>query len=191
MNGRSSNVTAIDAKTNKIIATIKLDGKPEFAVPDTKGLLFINIENKSEIVELNTKTFEVIKKWSVAPGVSPSGLAIDIKNNILFSGCDNNMMTISNAEKGKVITTVPIGGRVDACAFDPKTGLAFSSNGEGSLTVIKEVSPKEFKVVDNISTIKGLRTMALNPKNHDVYLVGNLDGKRDSDEFGILVLKRK
>ena len=189
-NGHSSNSTAIDAKTNKIAGTVDLDGKPEFAVSNGEGLMYVNLEDKSLIEEFNPKTLKVIAKWPLAPGEGPSGLAFDIKNNILFSGCDNKLMVIVNAITGKVISTVPIGGRVDACGFDPGTNLAFSSNGEGSLTVVKELSPKEFKVVDNVDTGKGLRTMALDPTTHNVYLIGTLEGKNNMKSFGVLILKK-
>ena len=191
MNGRSSNVTVIDAKTNNVIGTIKLDGRPEFAVANEKGLIYVNLEDKSQIEVLNTSTLKTIKTWSLAPGKSPSGLAIDLRNNILFSGCHNNLMVIVNANTGKVITTLPIGSHVDGCAFDPGTNLAFSSNGEGSITIIKEESPEKFKVVDNIQTEKGLRTMALDPVIHKIYLSGMLEGNNNEKNFGVLVLEKK
>ncbi len=191
MNGRSSNVTAIGAKTGKIVGTLKLDGRPEFAVSNNKGLIFINLEDKSEIEEINSKTLKKVKTYSIAPGHGPSGLAIDAKDEILFSGCHNKMMAISNAKTGKVITTLPIGGHVDGCAFDPETNLAFSSNGEGNLTVVKEFSPTKFKVVDNITTEKGFRTMALDPETHNIYLPGMLKGKNGNRSFGVLILEKK
>jgi len=191
MNGRSDNITAIDAKTYKVVGTIKLEGGPEFVVSNGKGLMYVNLEDKSKVVEFNPKTLKIIKTWSVAPGEGPSGLAIDIKDNILFSGCHNKMMAISDAKTGKVITTVPIGGHVDACGYDPETHLAFSSNGEGNLTVIKEISPKEFKVIDNITTEKGLRTMALDPETHNIYIPGMLEGKDGNKSFGVLILEKK
>ncbi len=187
-NGRSSNATAIDAKTDKVVGTIALEGKPEFSASNAKGRMFVNIEDKSMIEEFDPKTLKVISKWPIAPAESPSGLAIDAKNEILFAGGDNKMMAIVNAKTGKVITTVPIGGRVDACAFDPETHLAFSSNGEGTLTVVKEVSPTEFKVVDNVTTEKSFRTMALDPETHKIYLPGTLVGKDQSKSFGILIV---
>ena len=190
-NGHSSNSTAIDAKTNKVVGTIELDGKPEFAVSNGSGLMYVNIEDKSEIVQFNPQTLKVLNVWPIAPGESPSGLALDVKNNILFSGCDNNLMMIVNAETGKVIGSVPIGGHVDGCAFDPETNLAFSSNGEGTLTVVKETSPTEFKVVDNVTTEKGLRTIALDPTTHKVYLIGNLEGKDNTKSFGVLILDKQ
>ena len=191
MNGRSSNVTAIDAKTDKVVGTLKLDGRPEFAVSNNKGLMFVNLEDKSEIEEFNPKTLKKVKTYSIAPGHGPSGLAIDTKNEILFSGCRNKMMAISNGKTGKLITTLPIGGHVDACRYDPETHLVFSSNGEGNLTVIKEISPKKFKVVDNITTEKGFRTMALDPETHNIYLPGMLKGKNGNRSFGVLILEKK
>jgi YVTN family beta-propeller protein len=191
MNGRSDNITAIDAKTDKVVGTIKLEGGPEFVVSNGKGLVYVNLEDKSKVVEFNPKTLKIVKIWSLAPGEGPSGLAMDIKDNILFSGCHNKMMVISSAKTGKVITTVPIGGHVDACSYDPETHLAFSSNGEGNLTVIKEISPKEFKVIDNITTEKGLRTMALDRETHNIYLPGMLEGKDGNKSFGVLILEKK
>ncbi|MHB1687067.1 MAG: YncE family protein [Ignavibacteriaceae bacterium] len=189
-NELSSNATAIDAETDKVIGTVTLDGRPEFSVSNNKGLMFVNLGNKNQIEVLNPKTLKTVTKWSLAPGEGPSGLAIDLKHNILFSGCDNKLMAVVNAKTGKVITTLPIGSRVDACAFDPVTNLAFSSNGEGTLTVIKEISPNEFKFIDNVATQKGLRTMALDPTTHNVYLIGMLEGKNNSKSFGVLVLER-
>lgn len=190
-NGRSSNATAIDVKTNAVVGTITLDGKPEFAASNGKGLMYVNIENKSQIIEFDPKKLKVIKTWPIAPGESPSGLAFDIKNNILFAGCDNKLMAIVNSKTGKVITTQPIGGRVDACGFDPETKLAFSSNGEGTVTVIREISPSEFKVIDNVTTEKGLRTMALDPTTHNVYLIGTIDDQNNAKSFGVLILGMK
>ncbi len=191
INGRSSNITAIDAKTDKVVGTIPLDGSPEFCVTNGKGAMFVNIESKSQVVEFNPKTLKTVKEWSIAPGEGPSGLAIDVQHEILFSGCHNNLMVISNAKTGKVITTLPIGGHVDACRFDPETNFAFSSNGEGTLTVIHEVSPKEFKVIDNVATQPSFRTMEIDLKNHNIYLPGMLEGKDNSKSFGVLILERK
>ena len=191
MNGRSDNITAIDAETDKVVGTINLEGGPEFAVTNGKGLMFVNLENKSKVVEFSPKTLKIIKTWSVTPGEGPSGLAIDIKNNILFSGCHNKLMAISNIETGKVIATVPIGGHVDACRYDSVTHLALSSNGEGTLTVIKEISPKDFKVVQNLATERGLRTMGLDTGTHSIYLPGMIVGKNNAKNFGVLILKKK
>jgi YVTN family beta-propeller protein len=170
-NGRSDDATAIDAKTLKVVGTIALGGKPEFAVPDGRGMLYNNLEDKSEELAIDTRTLEIKSRWPLAPCESPSGLAIDLKHNLLFAGCHNKMMAVIDAANGKVVTTVPIGGGVDANRFDPGTGLAFSSNGEGTLTVVKEESPTEFKVVQDVATERGARTMEVDPMSHKVFTV--------------------
>jgi YVTN family beta-propeller protein len=170
-NGHSSNTTVIDAKNDKVVATIPLDGKPELAVADGKGEVLVNIEDKSELTRIDAGKAAVISTWSLAPCQEPSGLAMDRKHRRLFSGCDNKLMAISDADSGKVLTTLPIGEGVDATGFDAATGLAFSSNGEGSLTVIHDDSPQQFSVLQDAVTQKYARTMALNTRNHAVYLV--------------------
>jgi YVTN family beta-propeller protein len=175
-NGASHDATAIDVKTNSVVGTIPLGGKPEFAVSDEKGNLYVNIEDKNEIVRFDPIKLTVENHWSIAPGEEPSGLAIDRKHRRLFSVCGNKLMAIVNADNGKVITTLPIGDGTDAAAFDPETGFAFSSNGEGTLTVVHEDSPDKFTVVENVPTQVRARTMALDAKTHQVFLV--------SAEFG-------
>lgn len=170
-NGRSHNATAIDAEKGSVITNIPLDGKPEFAVADGKGNVFVNIEDKSELTSIDARNAKVLNTWPLAPCEEPSGLAIDQKNRRLFSGCHNKMMAVVNADTGKVVTTVPIGQGVDANRFDPGTSLAFSSNGDGTLTVVHQDSPDKYRVVQNAETQRSARTMALNPKNHEVYLV--------------------
>lgn len=171
LNGHSHDATAIDAATNASLGTIKLDGKPEVAVSDGSGALFVNIEDKSELQVLDPKKLTVKATWPLAPCESPSGLAIDVKHRRLFSVCENKLMVVVNADSGKIITSLPIGGGVDAAAFDPETGLAFASCGEGVLTVVQEQSPNRFTVVENVRTERGARTLALDPKTHHVFLV--------------------
>jgi len=170
-NGGSHDATAIEAATGTIVGTIPLGGKPEFGVSTGAGEVFVNIEDKSEIVALDPQNLNVKSRWSLAPCEEPSGLAIDIKNRRLFSGCDNKMMAVTNADTGKVIATVPIGEHVDANGFDPDTQMAFASCGDGSLTVTHEDSPDKFHVVQNLATERGARTMTLDPKTHRIYLV--------------------
>jgi outer membrane protein assembly factor BamB len=171
-NGRSHDSTAIDATNGKVLGTIKLDGKPEFAASDAKGEIFVNIEDQSELVAIDPSKLEVKSKWPLAPCKEPSGLAIDRKNRRLFVGCDNKMMAVVDADSGKVLATPAIGEGVDATAFDDETGLAFASCGEGAvLTVVKEESPDKFSVVENVKTQDGARTMALDPKTHNVFVV--------------------
>jgi DNA-binding beta-propeller fold protein YncE len=170
-NGRSQDSTAIDAATGKVLGTIKLDGKPEFAASDAKGGVWVNIEDKSELVAIDPNKLEVKAKWPLAPCKEPSGLAIDRKNRRLFVGCDNKMMAVVDADSGKVLATPAIGDGVDATAFDAETGLAFASCGEGVLTVVKEESPDKFSVAENVPTQPGARTLALDSKTHNVFVV--------------------
>ncbi len=170
-NGRSDDVTAIDAAKGEVVGTIKVDGKPEFAASDAKGEIFVNIEDKSEVMALDPNKLEVKSRWPLAPCEEPSGLAIDRKHRRLFSGCGNKVMAIVDADSGKVVSTLPIGGGVDAAAFDPETGLAFASCGEGVLTVVREDSPDKFSVAESVPTKRGARTMALDPVKHRIFLV--------------------
>jgi DNA-binding beta-propeller fold protein YncE len=170
-NGRSHDASAIDAAKGTVVGTIKLDGKPEFAATDEKGGVFVNIEDKSEIQALDPNKLEVKATWPLAGCQEPSGLAIDRKHRRLFSGCDNKVMAVVDADSGKVLTTLPIGEGVDATAFDPETGLAFASCGEGVLTVVREESADKFSVAENVPTQRGARTMALDGKTHQSFVV--------------------
>jgi len=171
MNGRSGDATAIDAATGKVVGTVPLGGKPEFAVADGGGHIYINIEDKSELVALDSRKLAVGARWPLTPCERPTGLAIDRKHRRLFSGCSNELMAVVDADSGKVIVTLPIGSGVDATAFDPGLQYAYASNGEGTLTVVHEDSPGKFSVVENVATQRGARTMALDPDTHWVYLV--------------------
>lgn len=177
-NGRSHNSTAIDGASGKVVGKIPLDGKPEFAVATGGGEIFVNIEDKSELTAIDSQGLKVKSSWPLAPCESPSGLAMDVKNRRLFAGCDNKMMAIVNADSGKLITTLPIGDGVDAGRFDAATGLAYSSCGEGVLTVVHEDSPDKFSVAENVKTERGARTMALDYKTHVVYLITARFGPR-------------
>jgi DNA-binding beta-propeller fold protein YncE len=171
-NGRSQDSTAIDAAKGTVLGTIKLDGKPEFAASDGKGEIFVNIEDKSELTAIDPNKLVVKSTWPLAPCESPSGLSMDRKNRRLFVGCDNKMMAVVNADTGKVLATPAIGGGVDATTFDEETGLAFAScGGDGVLTVVREESPEKFSVAENVPTQAGARTLALDSKTHNVYLV--------------------
>jgi DNA-binding beta-propeller fold protein YncE len=169
-NGRTANATAIDAATNKVVGTVDIGGKPEFAVTDGQGTIFVNNEDKSEIVAFDAKSLAVKKHWSIAPGEGPSGLAIDLKGNRLFSVCDK-VMVVSDFEKGTVVTTVPIGEGPDAVRYDAGTGLIFASNGEGTLTVVKQESADKYTVLETVATARGARTLELDPKTHHVFVV--------------------
>ena len=182
-NGRGNSATVIDAKTSKVIATVALSGKPESAVVDpVMGRVFVNIENKNEIAVIDTKTHKVINTWPIAPGEEASGMAYDAAHHRLFIGCHNKIMPMIDSTNGKVVATVPIGDGVDANAFDPETQLAFSSNGDGTVTIAHEDSPDKLTVVQTLKTEKGARTMILDPKTHILYLPAG-----SGDSFKILV----
>jgi len=170
-NGGGNSATVIDGRTGMSIATIPLGGRPEFAVSDGMGKVFANLEDSSAVIEIDTKANRVTKRFPLAPCESPSGLAIDAAHHRLFSGCENKMMSISDYSAGKVIATAPIGSGVDADRFDPGTGLAFSSNGEGSVTVVHEDSPDKFSVAQTIVTAPGARTMELDRASHRLFTV--------------------
>jgi len=169
-NGGGTTATVIDAATGKVKADIELGGEPEFAVADGKGHVYVNLEDKSEVVLIDTKKLLVKAHWPLSPGSEPTGLAIDPKHRRLFSGCHNKLMVILDADTGKVVATAPIGGRVDATGFDSESQNAFSSNGDGTLTVIHEVSPNSYDVVQTVQTQEGSKTMALDPKTHQIWL---------------------
>lgn len=168
-NGRSKNATAIDAKSGTVAATIALPGKPEFAVADGKGKVYVNIEDTSELVEIDAAKATVTKKFTLAPCEEPSGLAMDTKNRRLFSVCANRLMAVSDPDTGKVIATLPIGAGSDGVAFDAGLGLAFSSNGDGTLTVVQQTSGK-YEVAENIASERGARTIAVDEKTHRLFL---------------------
>jgi DNA-binding beta-propeller fold protein YncE len=172
MNSAGSDVTAINAADGTVAGTVALDGQPEFGVADGKGNIFVNITDKDQIVEFDAKTLQILHRWPLAPGEGPSGLAIDRKNRRLFSVCDNQLMVVMDADTGKVIATPGVGAGTDASLFDPDSGNAFASaGGSATLTVIHEDSPDQFRVVDNVPTQSGARTMTLDTKTHNVLLV--------------------
>ena len=170
-NGRSNNATAIDAKDDKVAGTIDLGGKPEFAATDGKGKVFVNLEDKSSVVEIDPKELKVVNTWPLAPGEGPSGLAIDADNEVLFAGCDNQKMAMVDGNSGKVVNTAQIGKGVDATAFDKGVQQAYSSNGEGNITVVKEDSPTSFSVAATVPTKRGARTMTVDEKTHNLITV--------------------
>jgi DNA-binding beta-propeller fold protein YncE len=152
-----------------VVGTIVVGGKPEFAVSDDKGHVYANVENTSEIIEVDAAKAAVTKRYSLAPCMDPSGLAIDVKKRRLFSVCSNRVMAVSDPDAGKVIASPAIGAGSDGVVFDPSTGYAISSNGDGTLTIVQEMGGK-YDVVENVATARGARTIALDEKTHNVYL---------------------
>ena len=172
MNSAGGDATVINAADGTLAGTVQLDGQPEAAVADGRGKIFINLTDQNQIVEVDGKTMSVLHRWSLAPCEGPSGLAMDRKNRRLFSVCDNLMMAVMDADTGKVLATPAVGAGTDGSLFDPDTQNAYASaGGSATLTVIHEDSPNQFRVIDNVSTQSGARTMTLDEKTHNVLLV--------------------
>ena len=171
LDGRSHDASIIDPVRGLVVGNVQFDGRPEFAVMDGQGRVMVDLEDKSQIVSFDSRKLNVASTWSVAPGEEPTGMALDRTHHRLFVGCANNLMVVLNSDDGKVITSVPIGSGVDAVAYDSALGLVFSSNGDGTLTVVKADGSDNYAVLDNVTTQKGARTMALDPKSHRIYLV--------------------
>jgi YVTN family beta-propeller protein len=170
-NHRGNSVSVIDAKTSKVTATISLGGGPEFAAVDPAAdRVYVNIEDKSEVVAIDTTKHEVVAHWPLAPGEEPSGIALDVAHHRLFSTCHNKLMTMLDAQSGKVVGTGPIGTGVDGAAFDDATQLVFASCGEGVTNILKEETPERLSVAQTLKTERGARTMAIDPKTHRIYL---------------------
>ena len=169
-NGRGKNATVIDAATSAVAGTIALSGKPEFAVADGKGRVYVNNEDTSEILAISAHTLRVEAAWPIKPVVAPTGLALDVEQNRLFSVGRNKLAAVVDAATGKVLSILPIGSGTDGVAFDPGTGCAYASNGEGTLTVIRQADPKTYEVSATIPTRAGARTIVVNPLTHRLYL---------------------
>ena len=169
-NAESGDATVFDAASGTVTATIALGGRPEFAETDAAGHIYANIEDTSEVVEIDTATLAVARRFPLQPCEEPSGIGLDKKNHRVFSGCHNKVMSVLDTVQGKVIAAVPIGGGVDGNGFDPGPGYAFSSNGDGTLTISSETAPGEFTVAQTLATQNRSRTMAIDLKTHNVYL---------------------
>jgi YVTN family beta-propeller protein len=171
-NGASKNANVIDTDSNKVIATIPMPGKPEFAVTDGAGNIFVNIEDTSQILHIDAATLKVTNSWSLAPCIAPSGLAIDVAHRRLFSVCDNDKVAIVDSTSGKIVATPAIGAGADAVAYDGKHRLVFSSNGEsGNLTILQQATPDRYTTFQTLPTMVGARTLALDPSNDNIYTV--------------------
>jgi DNA-binding beta-propeller fold protein YncE len=168
-NGGGASATVIDAANLKVLETVELDGRPEAAASDGKGNVYVNLVNKNEVVRIDDK-LKVADRWSVAPAKQPVSLAIDPNNNRIFVGCRSKEFVVLSAESGKVVTTLPIGDRVDAGAFDAATKLAFCSCGDGTVSIISEESADKYSVAETLKTKTGAKTMAYDPKTQRIYL---------------------
>jgi YVTN family beta-propeller protein len=182
-NGESNSATAIDAATGKVAGTVDLGGGPEFAVSDGKGYVFDNLEDESQVLKINARDLKVEQRWPTAPCSAPSSIAMDRENRRLFVGCRSKVMAVINADSGQVITTLPIGDHVDATIFDPETRMIFNSNGEGTVTVIHQDSADKYSVVETVKTAPRAKTMALDPKTHQLFL-----STAENGQFEVLVV---
>jgi YVTN family beta-propeller protein len=182
-NGGSNSATVIEAKDGKVAGTIDLGGGPEFAAADGNGYVYNNLEDESLVLKINSRTLKVEQRWPTAPCASPSSMAIDPANRRLFLGCRSKVMAVMNADTGQVITALPIGDHVDATAFDVETRLIFNSNGEGTVTVIRQDSPDKYSVVETVKTLPRAKTSALDPKTHRLFL-----STAESGQFEVLVM---
>jgi YVTN family beta-propeller protein len=171
-NGKSKDVTVLDASTLAVVATLPVPDKPEFAVDDHAGEIFVNIESEpGQMVVIDSRTLAVKATWPLPGCNSPSGLAMDRAHRRLFSVCDDKVMAVTNADNGASVARVPIGEGPDAAAFDEKRGLVLSSNGEGNLTFVRQESPDHYRILSTVRTQRGARTMALDSAGGKVYLV--------------------
>jgi YVTN family beta-propeller protein len=182
-NGGGNSATVIEAKDGKVAGTINLGGGPEFAAADGNGYVYNNLEDESLVLKINSRTLKVEQRWPTAPCASPSSMAIDRDNRRLFLGCRSKVMAVMNADTGQVVTTLPIGDHVDATAFDVETRLIFNSNGEGTVTVVRQDSPDKYSVVETVKTLPRAKTSALDPKTHRLFL-----STAESGQFEVLVM---
>jgi len=182
-NGGSNSATAIDAATAKIAGTVDLGGGPEFAAADGDGFVYNNLEDESLVLKIDSRKLTVDSRWPTAPCASPSSMAMDRAHRRLFLGCRSKVMAVMNADSGQVIATLPIGDHVDATAFDQAARLIFNSNGEGTITVIRQETPDTYSVVDTIKTLPKAKTMALDPKTHRLFL-----SAAEGGQFEVLVV---
>ncbi|MEP6645594.1 MAG: YncE family protein [Saprospiraceae bacterium] len=193
-NGHSNNATVLDPNTGTFVDSISFSGNPEVAVSDGKGKIYVNLEDASSIAVINVTTYKVEHVWPIAPGQEPTGLAFDNETHRLFSVCANKLMVVTNAESGKVVTTLPIGAKPDGAAFDNTLKRAYSTNGEGTLTVVQEKPGDSYSVMETVTTQKGAKTITLNQLTHHVFsstadyelAVGDAKPKLKSGSFMVL-----
>jgi YVTN family beta-propeller protein len=182
-NGDSNSTTVIDAATGKVAGTVDLGGGPEFAAADGNGFVYNNLEDQNQVVKIDSRKLTVVQRWPTAPCSSPSSMAIDQANRRLSIGCRSKVMAVMNANTGRVITTLPIGDHVDATVFDSDTKLIFNSNGEGTISVIHEDNPEKYSLAETVKTVPRARTVALDPKTHQLFL-----STIESGQFEVLVV---
>jgi DNA-binding beta-propeller fold protein YncE len=172
MNSSGASATVINAKDGTLAGTVALGGQPEATVSDGKGKVYVNLTDKDQIAEVDAQTMKVTHRWPLVQGTGPSGLAIDRQNRRLFSACDNQKMVVMDADTGKVLAALRTGAGTDGAGFDPESGNAFASaGGAGTLTIIHEDAPDKFRVLEEIDTQSGARTMTVDAKTHNVLVI--------------------
>jgi DNA-binding beta-propeller fold protein YncE len=176
LNGDAHSSTVIDPTQGTLITNIPLGGKPEYGASAGDGKVYANLTDTNEVVEIDAKTATVSRRWPTAPCTAPVSMALDTAHHRLFSGCRGGSMAVSDYQAGKIVTTVPIGKGVDGAGYDPAFGDAFASNADGTLTVIHQDSPDQYRVVQSVPTPQAARNMGLDPTNHRIFIV--------SAEFG-------
>jgi len=199
LNGDAHSSTVIEPKAGTLITNIELGGKPEYGASAGDGKVYANLVDTAEVVEIDAKSATVTRRWSTAPCKQPVSMAIDTAHHRLFSGCRSGVMAVSDYQAGKVVATVPIGAGVDGAGYDAASGNAFASNADGTLTVIHQDSPDQYKVVDSVPTPQGSRNMGLDPTNHRVFVVsakfgpvppGGRRGPVLPGSFALMVIER-
>jgi YVTN family beta-propeller protein len=186
MNGDSDSASVINAADGKVVGTVDLGGGPEFAVSDGKGNVYINLEEKAETVHVDANALKVLHSWPLAPGKTATALTFNPNTRRLFAGCrGGQLMVVLDADTGKIVTTAPIGERVDAAAFDATNGLIFMSNGGGNISIYHEDAPDKFNLLQTVTTNAGSKTMGLDTKTHNLFVPANLGG-----QFSVLVFGR-
>jgi DNA-binding beta-propeller fold protein YncE len=200
LNGDANSATVIEPRDGKHVTDIALGGKPEYGASAGDGKVYVNLVDKNEVVEIDASAAKVVRRWSTAPCTQPVAMAIDTAHGRLFSGCRSGVLAVSDYKAGKVVATAPIGMGVDGSGYDPATGDVFTSNGEGTLTVIHEDSPDKYHVVQNLTTSPGSRNMGVDPTTHKVFVVtakfgqpaaGARRGAVLPDSFGLFVVERR
>jgi DNA-binding beta-propeller fold protein YncE len=198
LNGDANSATVIEPRDGTRVTDIALGGKPEYAASAGDGNVSDNLVDKNEVVEIDATAAKVIRRWSTAPCTQPVAMAIDTAHARLFSGCRSGVLAVSDYKAGKVVATAPIGMGVDGAGYDPATGDVFTSNGEGTLTVIHEVTPDKYTVVQTLPTSPGSRNMGLDPATHKIFVVtakfaapapGARRGAVLPDSFGLFVVQ--
>jgi DNA-binding beta-propeller fold protein YncE len=191
-NGHSNSASEVDPATQKETGSVALPGKPEFAVTDDRGHIYVNLEDTSQIAEIDAHAGKILATWSLAPCEGPTGLAIDVKRARLFSVCANQHLVVTDANDGHHVAVLPIGDDPDAAGYDAQASVVYSSNADGTLTVIRQNDANDYAVIANVVTAKSARTLAVDEDMHRVYLAApdvTVKGQGDAQaSFGVLVV---